>query len=227
MSGIWAVVPVKEISGAKQRLASRLSPGQRQALATAMAEDVLDALAAVTQLAGILVITLDPWASSLAGRYGARVMTDGARDGHTGAVNAAIRLLVREGRSGMLTVPGDIPNIAAPEVAATLAAHRPAPAFTIVPAHDDLGSNAILCSPPDAVPLRFGDNSFFPHLDAARRCGIEPTVIRHPGIAMDIDHPADLAALLRMSPPRPSRTLSFLQHSGVAENVLAATGQTG
>ena len=30
------------------------------------------------------------------------------------------------------------------------------------------GSNAILLSPPDAVPLRFGDDSFFPHLAAAR-----------------------------------------------------------
>ena len=80
------------------------------------------------------------------------------------------------------------------------AAHRPAPAFTIVPAHDELGSNTIICSPPDAVPLRFGDNSFYPHLDAARARGIEPLIIRQPGIGMDIDHPVDLAAFLRMSP---------------------------
>ena len=52
------------------------------------------------------------------------------------------------------------------------------------------------------MPLRFGDNSYFPHLDAARRCGIEPTVIRLPGIAMDIDHPADLAHFLRLPPAR-------------------------
>ena len=79
-----------------------------------------------------------------------------------------------------------------------VAAHLPAPSFTISPAHDDLGSNAVICSPPDAVPLRFGENSYFPHLEAARRCGIEPTVIRQPGIAMDIDHPVDLAAFLRL-----------------------------
>ena len=41
-----------------------------------------------------------------------------------------------------------------------------APSFTIVPAHDDLGSNTIVCSPPDAVPLRFGEDSFYP---ASRR----------------------------------------------------------
>jgi 2-phospho-L-lactate guanylyltransferase len=48
-------------------------------------------------------------------------------------------------------------------------------------------------SPPDVVPLRFGDDSFFPHLEAARGRGIAPTVLHLPGIALDIDNPADLA----------------------------------
>ncbi len=56
-----------------------------------------------------------------------------------------------------------------------------------------MGSNAILMSPPDAVPLRFGDDSFRPHLAAARAAGIEPTIVHLPGIALDIDNPADLA----------------------------------
>jgi 2-phospho-L-lactate guanylyltransferase len=143
------------------------------------------------------------------------VFTDAAHDGHTGAVTAAVRALALEGRGGMMTMPGDIPRITAAEVSQVLAAHLAAPAFTIVPAHDDLGSNAVLCSPPDAVPLRFGDNSFFPHLDAARRCGIEPTVVRLPGIGMDIDHPADLVAFARMVPPARTRTLAFLEQCGV------------
>jgi 2-phospho-L-lactate guanylyltransferase len=47
-------------------------------------------------------------------------------------------------------------------------------------------------SPPLAVPLRFGEDSFFPHLAAARACGIEPQVLHLPGIAFDIDNPQDL-----------------------------------
>jgi 2-phospho-L-lactate guanylyltransferase (CobY/MobA/RfbA family) len=93
----------------------------------------------------------------------------------------------------MLTMPGDIPLVTTEEINALLAAHRPAPSFTIAPSHDELGSNAIVMSPPDAVPLRFGDNSFFPHLEAARSRGIAPTVLHLPGIALDIDNPADLA----------------------------------
>jgi 2-phospho-L-lactate/phosphoenolpyruvate guanylyltransferase len=222
VTGVWAVVPVKEFEGAKQRLASYLSPTERRALAAIMLEDVLDAVSAVHELAGMLVVTVDPVAASLAGRYGARIVREGARDGHTGAVTAAARLLTREGQGAMMTLPGDIPLLTSAEIAATLAAHRAAPAFTIVPAHDDLGSNTIVCSPPDAVPLRFGEDSFYPHLDAARAHGIEPLVVRHPGIGLDIDNPVDLIAFLKMSPPAPTRTLAFLKQSGVAGRLLGA-----
>jgi 2-phospho-L-lactate guanylyltransferase len=223
VTGIWAIVPVKEFEGAKHRLSSALSPDERRLLAISMLEDVLEAVSAVRELTGVLVVTLEPAATSLASRYGARIVTEGARDGHTGAVTAAARLLVREGRAGMMTMPGDIPRLSSEEIAATLAAHRAAPAFTIVPAHDDLGSNTIVCSPPDAVPLRFGEDSFFPHLDAARAQGIEPIVVRHPGIGMDIDNPVDLVTFLKMSPPVRTRTLDFLEQSGVAARLLATS----
>ena len=223
MTGVWAVVPVKELAGAKQRLSSCLSPDERRTLATTMLEDMLDAVSAVPELAGVLVVTVDPAATSLASRYGARIVTEGAREGHTGAVTAAARLLVREGRAGMMTMPGDIPRLSSAEIAATLAAHRAAPAFTIVPAHDDRGSNTVICSPPDAVPLRFGEDSFYPHLDAARGRGIDPLIVRQPGIGMDIDHPVDLVAFLRMSPSASTRTLAFLEQSGVAGRLLATS----
>ena len=221
MNGVWAVVPVKEFEGAKRRLSSCLSADERRTLARTMLEDVLDALSAVEQLAGVLVVTVDPAATSLATRYGARIVTESAPEGHTGAVTAAARLLVREGRAGMMTMPGDIPRLSPAEIAATLTAHRAAPAFTIVPAHDDLGSNTIICSPPDAVPLRFGEDSFYPHLDVARAHGIDPLIVRHPGIGMDIDNPVDLVTFLKMSPPVRTRTLDFLKQAGIAARLLA------
>jgi 2-phospho-L-lactate guanylyltransferase len=220
---IWAVVPIKELDGAKQRLAPLLSPAERRALIEVMMGEVLEAVAGAKNLAGLLVVTLDPQATTLANRLGARVVTDGARDGHTGSVTAGLKLLAREGRGGMITVPGDIPAATSAEIDAVVAAHLPAPSFTISPAHDDLGSNAVICSPPDSVPLRFGDNSYFPHLDAARRCGIEPTVIRQPGIAMDIDHPVDLASFLRLPQSAGTRTRALLEEMGVPK-LLEAHG---
>lgn len=226
---IWAVVPVKEFAGAKQRLAGFMTPGQRRTLAATMVEDVLEVLASVSRLAGIVVVTSDSMAVVLAGRIGARVMAEGSRAGQTAAVGAAARALAGEGRAGMLTVPGDIPLITADEVAAVLDAHDQqsaltpgfTPAFTIVPAHDSRGSNAILCAPPDAVPLQFGNDSFRPHLAAARRLRIEPAVVRLPGIGLDIDHPADLGRFLRFSPHRRGRTLALVEETGLAERLTA------
>jgi 2-phospho-L-lactate guanylyltransferase len=206
---IWAAVPVKEFAGAKQRLARLLTTEQRQALAAAMLEDVLAALVAAP-LGGIMVNTVDPLATNLARRYGARVVTDGARDGHTGAVTAMARMLAAEGYD-MLTVPGDIPRVTAVEIAAVIEAARPAPSVTIVPAHDERGSNAVLCSPPLIMPLRFGDDSFLPHLASARTLGIEPTIIKLPGIALDIDQPVDVHALLQAQPAMYTRALLSLQ----------------
>lgn len=191
-SGVWAVIPVKETGEAKQRLAPVLTRHLRQELALAMLKDVLTAVSHVKALGGVMLVTVDVHAIALARRFGAEAVAEGAHDGHTGAVNAAARRLIAQGRSTMLTLPGDVPLVTTEEIEKLLAAHGSAPAFTIAPAHDDQGSNAILMSPPDAVPLRFGADSFSPHLAAARSCGIEPCVVRLPGIALDIDNPQDL-----------------------------------
>lgn len=211
---IWAALPVKEFAGAKQRLAPLLSPERREALAATMLEDVLAALAGA-ELAGIVVNTADPRAAALGRRYGAQIITEDARAGHTGAVAAMARALARAGRAGMLVLPGDIPRVTAAEIDALVAARGPTPSFTIAPAHDELGSNGVLCLPPEAVPLRFGENSYFPHLDMARRCGLEPTSVQLSGFALDLDNPDDLRAFLQATPPMPTCTLALLREFGM------------
>ena len=174
-----------------------------------MLEDVLAALVDAP-IAGIMVNTLDPVATELASRYGARVITDNARDGHTGAVAAMARILGAEGND-MLALPGDIPRVTAAEIAAIIEARRVAPSLTIVPAHDGRGSNAVLCSPALVMALQFGDDSFVPHLAAARAVGIEPTVVRLPGIGLDIDQPDDVHALVGAKPHLATRALAVLR----------------
>jgi 2-phospho-L-lactate/phosphoenolpyruvate guanylyltransferase len=210
---LWAVVPVKERASAKERLAPMLRPETRQTLALAMLEDVLATVTATPRIAGLVVVTVDAEARQLAASYGGRVLEMGARDGHTGAVAAAARLLAAEGHKGMLTLPGDIPLVTPREIASLLAAHPPAPSFTIVPSHDERGSNAIACSPPNAVPLRFGEDSFYPHLRAAEACGIRPNVVHLPGIALDIDNPEDVVSFMRTQSP--TRTWALLSEESM------------
>ena len=206
--GLWAVVPVKELGRAKERLAPLLPTGLREALMLAMLEDVLAALSQTPGLAGLAVATVDPKGGRLGARYGARLIEVGARNGHTGAVAAAARLLTEERCRGMLTLPGDIPLVTPAEINALVEAHCSAPSFTIAPSRDERGSNAVICSPPDAVPLRFGEDSFFPHLQAAETRRIRPTVLRLPGVALDVDTPEDLAAFAAL--PSPTRARAVL-----------------
>src|SRR5215469_10910367 len=105
MADIWAVIPVKETTGAKERLAPAVPQHLRPGLALAMLEDVLTAAAGARGLAGIAVVTLDAAARALAERFGARVLTEHARGGHTAAIAAAARTLAAEGRGGMLQMP--------------------------------------------------------------------------------------------------------------------------
>jgi 2-phospho-L-lactate guanylyltransferase len=222
--GICAVVPVKDTAQAKQRLAALLPAARRQELALAMFEDVIATISSVRELAGIVVVTVDPAAAAIAARHDARVMNEGACEGHTGAVPAAARRLAAGGFN-LLTLPGDIPLVEPDDVRHLVSVHcagaeRGAGAFTIVPARDELGSNAVLCSPAGAVPLRFGDNSFFPHLDAAKGHGIEPEVVHLPRIALDIDTPEDLALFLRT--PSPTRAHALLQQWRIRLDVAGA-----
>ncbi|HEX3972668.1 MAG TPA: hypothetical protein VHX19_15170, partial [Stellaceae bacterium] len=68
-------------------------------------------------------------------------------------------------------------------------------------------------APADAVPLRFGDDSYFPHLAASRAAGIEPESVKLPGIGLDIDTPEDLAAF--MAKPSRTRARTLLDTIGV------------
>jgi 2-phospho-L-lactate guanylyltransferase len=208
----WAVVPVKALDDAKQRLAASYAPAIRRALAEAMLTDVLTAIhSAADDLAGLLVVTADPEAAALAARFGAVVEAGDATQGQTAAVTSAAWRLAREGCVAMLALPGDIPGITAKEIRAMLAAHRGGRDYVIVPAHDRRGSNAILVSPPDAVPFAFGNDSFLPHLAAAQGAGFDPVILALPGIGLDCDNPEDLAQFaLRPTDTHTARLLADL-----------------
>ncbi|WP_137391552.1 2-phospho-L-lactate guanylyltransferase [Rhodoligotrophos defluvii] len=195
-NAIWAVLPIKTLSAAKQRLSGQYAAAFRRRLALTMAEDVLSALTAVTSLAGVMVVTCDTEAAALARHHGVRILQPEADAGHTDAVMMAARVLADEGAEGMLTMPADIPLVTPDEIAQLIATRRPAPSFTIVPAHDRNGSNAILSTPPEVVPLAFGDNSFAEHCRRVRALGLEPRIVISPGFGLDIDHPADLERLM-------------------------------
>ena len=221
---MWAILPVKDFTDAKQRLSAALTPHERRGLFAAMVEDVLAALAGCGRLfEGILVITRDPRARALAEKHGARCIEEAANRGQTAAVTFGATTLAAEGIESILAVPGDIPGVTPTEIRQVVAAHEAAPAMTIVPAWDERGSNCIVCSPPTLIPFSFGNDSFQPHLAGARAAGVEARIVRLPGIALDVDNPDDLRALL--AHPRNTHAHRFLEQSGIAAR-LGGTRET-
>jgi coenzyme F420-0:L-glutamate ligase/coenzyme F420-1:gamma-L-glutamate ligase len=205
-----AVVPAKEFTLAKQRLAEAQPAATRAALARAMLEDVLAALSGAP-LDRIVVVTPDAEVAAVAEREGALVIRETEGRGHTAAVARGVERCREWGATVLLTVPGDLPCLTTDEVRRILDACGPAPAAVFVPSRSGLGTNAACLSPPDAVPLRFGEPSFADHLAAARTRGIEPVVLRLPGAGLDIDRPEDLEALRRDGPgTRAAATLAAL-----------------
>jgi 2-phospho-L-lactate guanylyltransferase len=224
---IWAVLPVKSFLDAKQRLASAYDPRFRRTLMIAMVQDVLQALSQARSLSGTIVVTIDDEARELARSWGALVTQRGATGGHTAAVNGGISLIKDENLGGVLALPGDVPGVTGNEIDILVERHAKGPAFTISPSHDRRGSNGIVATPPDLVPLAYGDDSFLPHLATARARGIEPTIVELAGFGMDVDYPEDLDMLA--AKPGPTRTHAFLAASPVYQKRRAdlLSGQKG
>ena len=196
----WAVVPVKDLERAKRRLAGALDPAARRGLSLAMLADVLDALDATPGLDGIAVVSRDGDVAALARRRGLRVIPEAGAGLNAAVAQAANVLsgnvLSAEGCARLLVMPADLPLAAPEEIAAVLAALAEAPGLALVPDRHGVGTNALACSPPHAIAPSFGAGSFARHLEAARDAGIPATVLRLPGLGLDIDTPEDLRALM-------------------------------
>src|SRR5260221_13346976 len=104
------LVPVKNLVNAKQRLSSILTPDERFALARAMCEDVLQALARWQNRPAVAVGTSDPFARDLAVRLHFEVVADG-NSGETSAIEVATAFFTKRRADSTLVVPGDNPFI--------------------------------------------------------------------------------------------------------------------
>lgn len=210
----WGIVPVKPFTLAKRRLAALLGPQERARLARTMLEDVLAALAATPVLAGVLVVTADAQAAAIAVAAGARVVPERDGDGLNAALGIALQHLPGGPGQSAMIVPADLPAIQAADVEVIARCHRPAPAVTAVASRNG-GTNLLVLSPRDAIPLQFGRDSFSRHVRAAHAAGIAPQVLRLPRAALDIDEPADVLALLaRATPTRSHAYLAALELEG-------------
>jgi len=212
------LVPVKNLAHAKQRLSAVLSPEERLALAQALCEDVLQELARWRGRPPVAVVTGDPFARDLAARFDFEVIADALNPGETGAIEMATAESRRRGAARTLVVPADIPLLETSELQ-RIADSAPPDGAVLVPDAAGRGTNAALRAPADLFPLRFGNDSFLPHLAAAKATGRPCVVLRLPGIALDIDRPEDLKELAAAEGERRSQKLVRSWHLDRREQI--------
>ena len=207
-----AILPVKTFSRAKHRLAEAVGTSDRRELAEAMVGDVLEALGAVPELDGVVVVTAEPAAASAARASGASVVHDDREAGQSVAALLGIEAAVDGGAERVLLVPGDCPTLEPAQVSGLLRAWPKAP-VVIVPDRHGSGTNALLLSPPDVIVPSFGAGSFARHAARAAAAGARPKVAELPSLVLDVDTPGDLAALrgaLAARPQGATRTRAVL-----------------
>ncbi|HVI79530.1 MAG TPA: 2-phospho-L-lactate guanylyltransferase [Candidatus Acidoferrum sp.] len=192
------LVPIKNTDSAKQRLAAVVDQPSRTELARAMLHDVLSAIHNWKNRPEVGIVTGDPFATDLAREFGFEVIPDLENPGETGAIEMATRVCVERGVDSTLVIPGDIPLIQGWELEEILT-KAPAEGSVLVPAGDGRGTNAAFRRPANLFPLRFGNDSFKPHHTSAQATGKPCIVLNLPGIAVDVDNPADLRQLLSLA----------------------------
>jgi 2-phospho-L-lactate/phosphoenolpyruvate guanylyltransferase len=191
-----AIVPVKRFHEAKQRLAPGVDDERRAALAAAMLEDVLEAIARTRAIERTIVVSGDPVAQEIATAASAEIVPDPADEGHVEAALAGIARAEADGAGCVVLLPGDCPLLEPRELERLLTG-LPEAYVAIVPDRHGEGTNALALSPPSAIRPAFGEGSRARHVDAAREAGIPFAVEELASLALDLDTPADLVALTR------------------------------
>jgi 2-phospho-L-lactate guanylyltransferase len=192
----YLLIPVKDLSQAKQRLATLMAPEERQQLAWVMLEMTLAAAARVCNADRVAVVTLYQPAIALAEAYGMEVLLESQQLSESASVDFGSRAVKQRGASAVLRLPIDLPLITTEDIETIFAHSLPAPSAVLVPSRDGTGTNAILRSPADVFPSYFGPGSLARHLRAAAQVQARTRVIHLPRIALDIDGPEDIAVLM-------------------------------
>jgi 2-phospho-L-lactate guanylyltransferase len=181
-------------TGAKSRLSSVLSRGERQQLESLLLSGVLKALREADLLATTHVVSSDPEILRLAMSSGAGVVREASDQGVNSAVEAGVGALGLPLK--VLVLPSDLPLLHASQLRHIVSLSESLQ-VVIAPSASFNGTNALVFPPGVGLPLSYDNNSFWNHVRASGRKGLSVGVVTKPGLTFDLDSPEDLRSLAR------------------------------
>lgn len=195
----WVVIPIKAPEACKTRLRAALGEAARRELVAGMLRHVVDVASAEPAVDAVRLI-----GPSRHGLPEEIQLLAEPGEGLNPALAAALAAAESAGVARLVVLAGDLPRLAAEDLRA-LAGLAP-DALGVAPDRKGEGTNALSLPLPAARDFRFqyGPDSFAHHRAEAARLGLSLQVVRSETLGLDVDDPADLAALptALSSPPR-------------------------
>jgi 2-phospho-L-lactate/phosphoenolpyruvate guanylyltransferase len=218
-----AIIPVKRLDAAHERLQAVLPPAARKRLAEALLLDTLSKLRRSRILDELLIVTADEAVERHTRWFGDEVLRQHDDAGHSQAAQAGAHTAMAGGADRVAMLPVDCPLLDPAELDARIG--RAPQAALIVPDRRGTGTNALVLSPPDAFAPAFGPDSCSRHISRARASHIGFALERVESLATDLDTPEDMRELrdrLLLEPERAPRTATTLYELGAdAETAVA------
>ena len=206
-----ALIPVKELSLAKARLAPVLDEERRKQLVLAIYRDVLAAALACDVLDGVAVVTRDEELLTIAREAGAQAMPEPG-DLNESLTSAAEAMRAR-GADRVLVLAADLPLARPEDIEAVFAAE----ADVALVASGDGGTNALSVPTKRSIAFQFGPGSAKRHVEAGNKAKLSTLQLDLPRLALDIDTPDDLIRL----------RIAGENSNGVGANTLTALERIG
>ena len=220
----WALIPVKSLENAKQRLEPCLGE-LRGAFSLAMLRDILDAVSRSQTIDAVAVVTGDPDVRQLSESRSLLAIDEASAAGLNADVTHAVEILQGMDAKRITVIHADLPLATGLEIDRVCRADKN-PADTdsslttvIIPAADRQGTNVLSFDAKHPIPFRYGPNSFNLHCEAVRETQTRFAIAESETLSIDIDEPSDLEQLLaycRRNPEyRSSASWMFLKRAGM------------
>jgi len=189
------IVPHRGLAAAKTRLAPVLDDAEREALAKRLLEQVLSVARAAC--GDVVVITPSEGLGPLVAAAGGRLVVQRGL-GLNAGLEQARGEAIADGVTTLLILHGDLPNLGTDDVAALVDALPEGGGVAIAPDRAGTGTNGLALRPPDAIAFRFGVGSLAAHTAEADAASAPLVEVHRPGLAFDLDTPADLARWIEL-----------------------------
>ena len=222
-NSVWALVPVKSLSWAKQRLSCFLGD-DRAELTVAMFKDVIGALNSSSEVGNVAVVTADLDIIALAEEMGVFVIKETRSFGMNISLHNGIDVLRNLGAEWVGIFPVDIPLATGAEIDRLIRVvnlercNLGRKVMGITPCGKSDGTNFLYFNTAEPIGLKYGSDSFSLHQEMAADSQVTSVIVNSYALSVDLDEKSDIDEFvshsIQNSAFQKTATWDFLQRKG-------------